>query len=67
LAPPGKVELVYHGIDLARFPRNAAIGSARDGSSEPVVILSIARLVEKKGTDVLLEALARISPALHRI
>ena len=65
LAPPGKVELVYHGIDLARFPRNAAIGSARDGSSEPVVILSVARLVEKKGTDVLLEALARISPALQ--
>jgi len=65
LAPPGKVELLYHGIDLARFPRNAAIGSARDGSSEPVVILSVARLVEKKGTDVLLEALARISPALQ--
>ena len=65
LAPPGKVELLYHGLDLARFPRNAAIGSARDGSSEPVVILSVARLVEKKGTDVLLEALARISPALQ--
>ena len=65
LAPPGKVELLYHGIDLARFPRNAAIGSARDGSSEPVVILSVARLVEKKGTEILLEALARISPALQ--
>ncbi len=65
LAPPGKVELLYHGIDLARFPRNAAIGSARDGSSEPVVILLVARLVEKKGTEILLEALARISPALQ--
>jgi glycosyltransferase involved in cell wall biosynthesis len=65
LAPPGKVELLYHGLDLARFPRNAAVGSARDGSSEPVVILSVARLVEKKGTEVLLEALARISPALQ--
>ena len=65
LAPPGKVELLYHGIDLARFPGNAAMGSARDGSSEPVVILSVARLVEKKGTEVLLEALARISPALQ--
>lgn len=65
LAPPGKVELLYHGIDLARFPRNAAIGSARDGSSEPVVILSVARLVEKKGTEILLQALARISPALQ--
>jgi len=29
------------------------------------VILSVARLVEKKGTDVLLDALARISPDLH--
>jgi glycosyltransferase involved in cell wall biosynthesis len=65
LAPPGKVELVYHGVDLERFPRNAAPGSARDGSSEPVVVLSVARLVEKKGTEVLLEALARLSPALH--
>ena len=65
LAPSGKVELLYHGIDLDRFPRNAATGSARDGSAEPVVILSVARLVEKKGTEVLLEALARISPGLH--
>jgi glycosyltransferase involved in cell wall biosynthesis len=62
---PGKVELLYHGLDLARFPRNAVIGSVRDGSSEPVVILSVARLVEKKGTEVLLEALARISPTLQ--
>jgi glycosyltransferase involved in cell wall biosynthesis len=62
---PGKVELLYHGLDLARFPRNGLIGSARDGSSEPVVILSVARLVEKKGTEVLLEALARISPTLQ--
>jgi glycosyltransferase involved in cell wall biosynthesis len=30
-----------------------------------VVILSVARLVEKKGTDVLLQALARIAPNLH--
>jgi glycosyltransferase involved in cell wall biosynthesis len=29
------------------------------------VILSVGRLVEKKGTDVLLEALARLSPGLH--
>jgi glycosyltransferase involved in cell wall biosynthesis len=30
-----------------------------------VVILSVARLIEKKGIEVLLEALARISPELH--
>jgi glycosyltransferase involved in cell wall biosynthesis len=67
LAPPGRVELVYHGVDLARFPPNEAPVRAADGRNpaDPVVILSVARLVEKKGTDVLLEALARISPELH--
>jgi glycosyltransferase involved in cell wall biosynthesis len=67
LAPPGRVELVYHGVDLARFPAEEGAVRAADGRnpSDPVVILSVARLVEKKGTDVLLEALARISPGLH--
>jgi glycosyltransferase involved in cell wall biosynthesis len=55
LAPAGKVELVYHGIDLTRFPlppRRAAAGA--------LTILSVCRLVEKKGVDVLLDALARL-------
>jgi len=67
LAPPGRVELVYHGIDLARFPAPAAARPARDGrdAADPVVLLSVGRLVEKKGTDVLLEALARLPPSLH--
>lgn len=67
LAPQGKVELVYHGLDLARFPPPAAARPARDGSNaaDPVVLLSVGRLVEKKGTDVLLEALAQLPPALH--
>jgi len=67
LAPPGRVELVYHGIDLARFPAPAAGRPARDGSdpANPVIILSVGRLVEKKGSDVLLEALARLPPGLH--
>ena len=60
LAPPGRVELVYHGVDLARFSQAP---SSRAG--EPVVILSVARLIEKKGVEVLLEALARISPGLR--
>lgn len=63
LAPAGRVELVYHGIDLTRFPRRTHI--PQKSPHDPVVILSVARLVEKKGTDVLLEALARISPALR--
>ena len=60
LAPPGRVALVYHGVDLTRFSQQP---SSRDG--EPVVILSVARLIEKKGIEVLLEALARISPKLN--
>jgi glycosyltransferase involved in cell wall biosynthesis len=63
LAPKDRVELVYHGLDFSRFPafeRN----TASDGKS-PVVILSVGRLVEKKGTDVLLEALAQLPPDLN--
>jgi len=67
LAPPGRVELVYHGVDLARFPPSAIERPPRDGSdpAQPVMLLSVGRLVEKKGTDVLLEALARLPRALH--
>jgi glycosyltransferase involved in cell wall biosynthesis len=57
LAPPAKVELVYHGLDLSRFPQGA---SFREENPAGAVILSVCRLVEKKGVDVLLEALARL-------
>ena len=67
LAPAGRVELVYPGIDLARFPARNAPPPIRDGrnAADPVLILSVARLVEKKGTDVLLRALARIPKSVH--
>ncbi len=61
------VDLVYHGVDLERFdsppPGNAR---PRDGSraEEPVRLLSVGRAVEKKGYDVLLEALARLPSEL---
>jgi glycosyltransferase involved in cell wall biosynthesis len=58
LAPPGRVELVYHGLDFSRFPPREA--RPLNDSNNPVVILSVGRLVEKKGTDVLLEALAQL-------
>src|SRR5262245_47957869 len=68
LAPPDRRELVYHGLDLNRFstPEGTSEGS-RDGGqpADPVVLLSVGRLVEKKGTDVLLEALAKLPPGLH--
>ena len=67
LAPIGRVELVYHGLDLPRFPSPPTERSPRAGDSpdDPVVILSVGRLVEKKGTDVLLDALACLPGGLH--
>ena len=67
LNPAAKVDLVYHGVDLERFPKNESFVPMRDGRNpaDPVVILSVARLVEKKGTDTLLRALARLPAALH--
>ena len=67
LAPAGRVELVYHGVDFARFPPRRMLHRASNGAdpAQPVTILSVARLVEKKGTDVLLDALARLPKELH--
>jgi glycosyltransferase involved in cell wall biosynthesis len=62
LAPPGKVELVYHGLDLSRFPKKFSFVPRAVGGE--LVILSVCRLVEKKGVDVLLEALARLPSGL---
>ncbi|WP_118133207.1 glycosyltransferase [Oceanicella sp. SM1341] len=59
LAPePGRVSLVYHGLDLSRFPEPPARGP-REG---PLKLLSVGRLVAKKGYDDLLEALALLPP-----
>jgi glycosyltransferase involved in cell wall biosynthesis len=43
------------------------VHSAADGSDarHPVSILSVSRLVEKKGTDILLDALARVPADVH--
>lgn len=67
LAPQGRVELVYHGLDLERFPLLPIARPPRTGQSadEVVTILSVGRLVEKKGTDVLLDALALLPAGLH--
>ena len=57
LAPEGRaVELLYHGLDLARLPAPPA------RVSEPAVleVLCVARAVPKKGLDVLIEALAAL-------
>ena len=61
-----KVALVYHGIDLSRFPRPRRHPSRRDGTdaADPVRILSVGRAVAKKGLDTLADALALLPPDL---
>lgn len=58
---PGKVGLVYHGLDLARFPAPPA-RPGRDGGNagDPVRFVSVGRAVAKKGFDDLLNALAAL-------
>ena len=68
LAPdPSRVELLYHGLDLGRFPPPATRRRRRDGSDpdDPVVVLSVGRAVEKKGYPVLLQALSLLSRDLN--
>ena len=67
LAPAGRVELVYHGLDLSRFSfvEKNKIENKGENPAQPVNILSIGRLVEKKGTDLLLDALALLPRELH--
>ena len=59
------VELIYHGLDRRRFPPPPAARPPRDGSGEPVRILCVGRAVEKKGHDVLLDALARLPDGIE--
>ncbi len=61
-----KVGLLYHGLDLRRFPEPPA-RRMRDGtdSADPVRLVSIGRAVAKKGFDDLLTALAALPPTLN--
>jgi glycosyltransferase involved in cell wall biosynthesis len=63
----GRLQLVYHGLDLAHLPAPPVARPRRDGSdaADPVVILSIGRKVEKKGYGDLLQALARLPRDLN--
>ncbi len=55
---PEAIDLVYHGLDLSRFPAPPARAPAR---GRPVRVLSVCRAVEKKGLDDVIAALSRLS------
>ncbi|WP_235830152.1 glycosyltransferase family 4 protein [Algihabitans albus] len=60
---PDKVELLYHGLDFARFADPPVRSDTHDGTA-PVGLLSVGRAVEKKGYEDLLAALALLPPDL---
>ena len=64
---PGRVELVYHGLDRRLFAPPATIGSRRDGTdpTDPVRLLAIGRFQPKKGYPALFEALGRVRAAVR--
>jgi glycosyltransferase involved in cell wall biosynthesis len=59
---PGRVELVYHGLDRHLFAAPATFGSGRDGTDpdDPVRLLAVGRFQPKKGYLTLFEAVARV-------
>lgn len=59
---PARVDLVYHGLDLARFPKPPA--RALRNVEGPLALMSVGRLVEKKGFDRLIEAFALLPDTL---
>lgn len=61
-----KVALVYHGIDLERFPPAPTRATRRgDAAGAAVHILAVGRAVPKKGLDTLIRALALLPPEFH--
>jgi glycosyltransferase involved in cell wall biosynthesis len=58
IAPQARVHRMYHGIDQALFHPSRR----RLASGEPLIV-SVGRLREKKGLDVLIEACARLRDA----
>ncbi|KPD14048.1 glycosyltransferase family 4 protein [Phaeobacter sp. 11ANDIMAR09] len=56
LAKGTPVDLIYHGLDLARFPEPPSRSWRQ--AKDPLKLMSVGRLVEKKGFDRLIAALA---------
>jgi glycosyltransferase involved in cell wall biosynthesis len=66
-SPATKVDLIYHGIDIDRFPAPDRPRPTNEGRERerPVTLLAVGRAVDKKGFDDLLRALALLPPDLH--
>ncbi len=62
LSASDRVSLVYHGLDLSRFPAPPENRPARNGANpmDPVRIVSVGRAVAKKGYADLIQALAAL-------
>ncbi|WP_299891192.1 glycosyltransferase family 4 protein [uncultured Ruegeria sp.] len=58
----GRVDLIYHGLDLTRFPTPP--NRIQRASDSPFRMVSVGRLVEKKGFDRLIEAFALLPASL---
>ncbi len=59
---PERIDLIYHGLDLARFPKPTERSTR--SPDDPFQMLSVGRLVEKKGFDRLIDALAQLPASL---
>lgn len=59
---PARVDLIYHGLDLSRFPEPPVRPARLPG--DPLHLLSVGRLVEKKGFDRLILALSLLPEGL---
>jgi len=60
---PARIDLIYHGLDLTRFP--PAPGRAIRQPGDSLRLMSVGRLVEKKGFDRLIDALALLPDRLN--
>jgi len=61
-ADPARIDLIYHGLDLSRFPVAPEHRVRQPG--DPLHLLSVGRLVEKKGFDRIIAALSLLPATL---
>ncbi|TMV11404.1 glycosyltransferase [Arenibacterium halophilum] len=59
---PDRIDLIYHGLDLSRFP--APPERPKRAPGDPIHLVSVGRLVEKKGFDRLIAALSMLPDTL---